>query len=60
LARNESAVSLKNPDAIAALVSVLRLVHGDEVARTMLQEGMSLATLMETMFSEPITAWGLS
>lgn len=47
-------MSLKNPDAIAAVVSVLRLVHGDEVARTMLLEGMSLATLMDTMFSAPV------
>lgn len=47
-------MSLKNPDAIAALVSALRVVHGDEVARTMLQEGMSLATLIDTMFSAPI------
>lgn len=47
-------MSLKNPDAIAALVSVLRLVHGDEVARTMLQEGLSLATRIDTMFSAPI------
>ncbi|UPK38104.1 hypothetical protein IVB18_13010 [Bradyrhizobium sp. 186] len=45
---------LKNPDAIAALVSALRLVYGDEVARTMLLEGMSLATLLDAMFSAPI------
>lgn len=45
---------LKNPDAIASVVSALRLVYGDGAARTMLLEGMSLATLKDTMFSAPI------
>ncbi|WP_426423361.1 hypothetical protein [Bradyrhizobium genosp. A] len=48
-------VSLKNPDAIAAIVSALRHVYGDEVARMMLVEGMSLASLIDAMFSAPLT-----
>ncbi|AMA59821.1 hypothetical protein BCCGELA001_28550 [Bradyrhizobium sp. CCGE-LA001] len=48
-------VAFKNPASIAAVVSALRVVHGDEVARTMLVEGMNLAKLMDTMFSAPIT-----
>jgi hypothetical protein len=49
------AVSLKNPDAVAAIVSALRHVYGDEIARLMLVEGMSLADLIDAMFSAPLT-----
>lgn len=45
------AVSLKNPDAVASIVAALRHIYGDEVARLMLVEGMSLANLIEAMFS---------
>ena len=48
-------MSLKNPDAIAAIVSALRHVHGDDIARMMLVEGMSLANLIDAMFSAPLT-----
>lgn len=48
------AVSLKNPDAVAAIVSALRYVYGDEIARLMLVEGMSLADLIDAMFSAPL------
>ncbi|GGI20119.1 hypothetical protein GCM10010987_07760 [Bradyrhizobium guangdongense] len=48
-------VSLKNPEAVAAIVSALRHVHGDDIARLMLVEGMSLANLLEAMFSAPLT-----
>jgi hypothetical protein len=47
-------VPLKNPDAIAAVVAALRLVYGDEVARITLVEGMTLATLIDAVFSAPI------
>ena len=49
------AVSLKNPDAVAAIVAALRHVYGDEVARLLLVEGMSLATLIDAMSSAPLT-----
>ncbi|MGM4877801.1 hypothetical protein CT676_40965 [Bradyrhizobium sp. MOS001] len=45
---------LKNPEAIAVIVTALRLVHGDEAARAMLVEGMTLAALIDAMFSAPI------
>ncbi|WP_433995296.1 hypothetical protein [Bradyrhizobium manausense] len=48
-------MSLKNPDAIAAIVSALRHVHGDDIARMMLVEGMTLANLIDAMFSAPMT-----
>ncbi|MGY4429506.1 hypothetical protein ACVWWO_001983 [Bradyrhizobium sp. F1.13.1] len=47
-------MTLKNPDAIAVILTALRLSHGDEAARAMLVDGMSLAALIETMFSAPI------
>jgi len=50
-----SAVALKNPDAVAAIVTALRHVYGDEIARLMLVEGMSLADLIDAMFSAPLT-----
>ncbi|AWM04838.1 hypothetical protein [Bradyrhizobium amphicarpaeae] len=49
------AVALKNPDAVAAIVTALRHVYGDEIARLMLVEGMSLADLIDAMFSAPLT-----
>lgn len=45
---------MKNPDAIAVIVSALRHVHGDDIARMMLVEGMSLANLIDAMFSAPL------
>ncbi|WP_035972251.1 hypothetical protein [Bradyrhizobium sp. WSM3983] len=48
------AVSLKNPDAVASIVAALRHVYGDEVARLMLVEGMSLANLIDAMFAAPL------
>lgn len=48
------AVSFKNPDAVASIVTALRHVYGDEVARLMLVEGMSFASLIDAMFSAPL------
>jgi hypothetical protein len=45
---------LKNPEAVAVIVTALRLTHGDEAARSMLVNGMSLAALIEAMFASPI------
>ncbi|WP_346731080.1 hypothetical protein [Bradyrhizobium sp. 35] len=47
-------MALKNPDAIAVIVTALRLTHGDEAARAMLVGGMSLAALIDAMFSAPV------
>lgn len=46
---------LKDPDAVAAIVSTLRRVHGDNIARTLLADGMSLAVLIDAAFSLPIS-----
>ena len=45
---------MKNPDAIAVIVSALRHAYGDDVARMMLVEGMSLANLIDAMFAAPL------
>jgi hypothetical protein len=45
-------VALKNPDAIAVIVTALRLTHGDEAARAMLVGGMSLAALIDAILQE--------
>ncbi|MFC7698255.1 hypothetical protein ACFQX9_16255 [Bradyrhizobium sp. GCM10028915] len=47
-------MALKNPDAIAAVVTALRLTYGDETARAMLVGGMNLAALIEAMFSASV------
>ncbi|WP_438743350.1 hypothetical protein [Bradyrhizobium sp. U531] len=48
-------MSLKNPDAVAAIVAALRHNYGDEVARLMLIEGMSLANLIDAMSAGPLS-----
>ncbi|KRR07915.1 hypothetical protein CQ12_25275 [Bradyrhizobium jicamae] len=45
---------LKDPDAVAAIVSTLRRVHGDNIARVLLADGVSLAALIDAAFSLPI------
>lgn len=47
-------MTLKNPDAVAVIVTALRLTQGDEAAREMLVGGMSLAALINAMFSAPM------
>lgn len=46
---------MKDPDAIAAIVTTLRRVYGDNAARMMLSKGMTLLTLIETMFSSELS-----
>ncbi|OAF16550.1 hypothetical protein AYJ54_05180 [Bradyrhizobium centrolobii] len=48
-------MSLKDPDAVAAIVSTLRRVRGDNVARALLAERVSLAALIDAAFSLPIS-----
>ena len=47
----EIAGSLRDPHAVAAIVSALRSAHGDDVARTMLTEGVSLAIVIDAALS---------
>ena len=44
----------KNPEAVAAIVSALRHVHGDDIARLLLSDGVSLAVIIDAVLSLPI------
>ncbi|ANW03095.1 hypothetical protein LMTR13_26085 [Bradyrhizobium icense] len=45
---------LKHPDAVAAIVTALRRVHGDNIARALLAGGVSSAALTDAALSLPI------
>ena len=38
---------MRDPSTVAAVVSILRQVYGDDLARTMLNDGLSLAVLID-------------
>ena len=40
---------MRDPDIVAAIVNVLRQVHGDDLARVMLNDGVSLAALIDAL-----------
>ena len=40
---------MRDPDTVAAIVNVLRQVHGDDLARVMLNDGVSLAVLFDAL-----------
>jgi hypothetical protein len=41
--------------AVAAIVGVLRQVHGDDTARLMLQDGMTLEALIDALLRAPLS-----
>jgi len=45
---------MHDPRAVAAIVDALRRVYGDRAARLMLQEGMTLAALIEALLRSPL------
>jgi alkyl sulfatase BDS1-like metallo-beta-lactamase superfamily hydrolase len=45
---------MRDPDTVAAIVNVLRQVHGDDLARVMLNDGVSLAVLIDTLLRSPL------
>jgi hypothetical protein len=45
---------VKNPEAIAAIASALRNTYGDEQARVLLSDGVSLAAIIEAVLSLPV------
>jgi hypothetical protein len=47
-------MSPKNPEAVAAIVSALRHVHGDDIAHVLLSDGVSLAVIIDAVLSLPI------
>jgi hypothetical protein len=40
---------MRDPHAVATIVGALRHIHGDDLARVMLQDGMTLAVLIDTL-----------
>jgi hypothetical protein len=46
---------MRDPHIVAAIVHALRHVHGDDVARIMLNDGTSLAALIDTLLRSPLT-----
>ena len=46
---------MRDPRAISAIVGALRQVHGDEAARLMLQDGMTLEALIDALIRAPLS-----
>ena len=45
---------MRDPNTVAAIVEVLRQVHGDDLARVMLNDGFSLAILIDALLLSPL------
>jgi hypothetical protein len=45
---------MRDPNTVAAIVSALRQVHGDDIARVMLNDGLSLAALIDALSRSPL------
>ncbi|AHY52608.1 hypothetical protein [Bradyrhizobium japonicum] len=45
---------MRDPNTVAGIVNALRQVHGDDIARVMLNDGLSLAALIDTLLCSPL------
>ena len=45
---------MRDPNTVAGIINALRQVHGDDIARVMLNEGVSLAVLIDAVLSSPL------
>jgi hypothetical protein len=45
---------MRDPNTVAAIVNALRHVHGDDLARVMLNDGFSLAILIDALLLSPL------
>ncbi len=45
---------MRDPNTVAVIVNALRLVHGDDLARVMLNDGLSLAALIDALLLSPM------
>jgi len=45
---------MRDPNTVAGIVSALRQVHGDDIARVMLNDGLSLAALIDAVLCSPL------
>jgi hypothetical protein len=46
---------MHDPRAVAAIIGALRQVHGDDAARVMLQDGMTLEALIDALRRAPLS-----
>ena len=45
---------MRDPETVAAIFNALRQVHGDDIARVMLNDGLSLAALIDALLLAPL------
>jgi hypothetical protein len=45
---------MSDPNTVAAIVNALRQAHGDDLARVMLNDGFSLAILIDALLRSPL------
>ncbi len=45
---------MRDPNTVAAIVNALRQVHGDDLARVLLNDGLSLAALIDALLRSPL------
>ena len=45
---------MRDPNTVAVIVNALRRVHGDDLARIMLNDGLSLAALIDALLCSPL------
>jgi hypothetical protein len=45
---------MRDPRTVVTVVGVLRQIHGDDLARLMLSEGISLAALIDALLRSPL------
>ena len=45
---------MHDPDTVAGIVNALRQVYGDDIARVMLNDGLSLAALIDALLCSPL------
>ena len=45
---------MRDPETVAGIASGLRQVHGDDIARILLSDGLSLAVLIDALLRAPL------
>ena len=45
---------MRDPNTVAGIVNALRQVHDDDLARVMLNDGFSLAILIDALLRSPL------
>jgi hypothetical protein len=53
--RSKGPEGMHDPRTVAAIIGVLRQVHGDDTARLMLQDGMTLEALIDALRRAPLS-----